>query len=336
MKVYVTGGTGFVGSNVVKLCADCYGFDVVAAGRRPPQTQLPGKFSTVDLLRTDELRESIISEAPDVVIHAAILNDFDVIYADRALAWASYVDSTRTIVDAANEVGAVVAYISTDWVFDGTQIGADERTPPNPVNYYGVLKFAGELITLERADEPIVARVAGVNGVHWARQEGPREQDAGLGHYIGALVDALSAGRSFIVWESEDINERGTPSLASESANMIVRLIQVGARGVFHCCGGDAVTRIELANAAARAFDLDGTLIKSGAPPASDLPPAPVPRDTSIDASATADVLGYRLPGLADLLAAFRLQRETGMMHLVETSLTGANGTGFELRSDQL
>ena len=40
--------------------------------------------------------------------------------------------------------------VSTDWVFDGTQSGATEDTPPNPINLYGFLKAASEIVTLER------------------------------------------------------------------------------------------------------------------------------------------------------------------------------------------
>lgn len=314
MRVYVTGGTGFVGSNIVKLYADWHGLDVLAVGRRPPARALPGRFAQADLLEPESVRASILAEEPQVVVHAAILNDFGTMYADRHLAWDAYVEATRTVIDAANEVDAVVVFISTDWVFDGTQPGAHEATPPNPVNYYGFLKAAGELVTLERARHPIVARVAGVNGMHWAQSEGPRSQDAGLGHYVAALVAALSSGKPFTVWEGDEINERGTPSLASESAEMMLRLVKSEARGIFHCCGGESVTRMELARAAVDAFDLDPGLLRTGPPDPDGLLPAPVPRDTSLDARATAAAIGYTLPSVQELLQAFRTQRETAQV----------------------
>jgi dTDP-4-dehydrorhamnose reductase len=309
MRVYVTGGTGLVGSNVAKLYAERHGLDVVLAARRPPQHPLPGRWVGVDVVDAPAVRDSVGAERPDVVVHAAILNDFAAIYADRRRAWDAYVGATRTVADAANEAGAVLVYVSTDWVFDGTQAGADESAPPNPVNYYGVLKAASELVALERAREAIVARVSGVNGVNWGRPEGPRAQDAGFGYFVASLVDALAAGREFAVWESDAINMRATPSLASESAEMMLRLVRAGARGVYHCCGGEAVTRMELARAAAEVFELDAGLLRSGRP---ELPPAPVPHDTSLDARGTAAAIGYALPSVRELLAAFRRERETG------------------------
>ena len=103
---------------------------------------------------------------------------------------------TRTLADAANEAGALLVYVSTDWVFDGTQSNATEATPPNPINLYGFLKAASELVALERAHEAAVARIAGVMGRHRARPEPPRAQDAGFGYFVAALVEALARGET--------------------------------------------------------------------------------------------------------------------------------------------
>ena len=85
--------------------------------------------------------------------------------------------------------------VSTDWVFDGTQAGATEDEPPNPINAYGFLKAASELVVRERAQRGAVARIAGVQGVHWARPARRARQDAGFGYLVAALVAALRAGQ---------------------------------------------------------------------------------------------------------------------------------------------
>src|SRR5581483_9549709 len=231
-----------------------------------------------------------------VVVHTAIWNEFAGIYADRVRAWESYVGVTRTLADAASAVGAALVALSSDWVFDGTQSFAEESTPPNPINYYGVLKAASELVTLERARDPLVVRISGVIGSHRAGKATPRAQDAGFGYLVDAVVSALERDEAFPVWEGPGLNGVATPTLATHAAEWIADLAERGARGVFHCCAADAVTRVGLARAAAAAFGLDPDLVRPVAPPATAFPPAPVPYDTSLDARATAATLGARTP----------------------------------------
>jgi dTDP-4-dehydrorhamnose reductase len=241
-------------------------------------------------------------------VHTAILNDFDRLYEDRELAWRSYVEVTRTLADAANEAGALLLYVSTDWVFDGTQSNATERTPPHPINLYGFLKAAGELVALERANEAAVARIAGVMGTHRARPEPPRSQDAGFGYFVAALVEALARGKPFTVWESAEINMRATPSLASHSAELMLMLAERRLTGIFHCCGGEPATRMGVARKAAEVFELDAGLLRSGPPEPAALSHAPIPYDTTLDARATGAALDVQLPDVGGLLARFRAE----------------------------
>jgi dTDP-4-dehydrorhamnose reductase len=147
-------------------------------------------------------------------------------------------------------------------------------------------------------------------GTHRAGRELPRSQDAGFGYFVPAVVETLSSGRPFTVWESDAINMVATPSLASLSAAWLLDLAEREVRGVFHCCGGEATSRLQLARQTARVFDLDEALLRSGPPDPQALPPAPIPYDTSLDARATAQALARDLPSVADLLRLFRRERE--------------------------
>ena len=148
MRVLVTGGAGFVGSNVVTIALE-RGHDVTATAREEPPRPAEGcRYAAVDLLDSEAVAATIEEARPDAIVHTAIWNDLVGIYADRQRAWGSYVGVTEALADGANAVGAALLTVSTDWVFDGTQARADEETPPNPVNLYGVLKLASEMVTL--------------------------------------------------------------------------------------------------------------------------------------------------------------------------------------------
>ena len=110
MRAWISGGSGFVGRHLVEA------FDEVHA---PSHAEL-------DVTDAEAVRRSVGAFEPDVVVHAAILNDFARLEREG---WAAYVGATRNVVEAA--AGAHVILVSTDWVFDGTGV-ASEATPPKP------------------------------------------------------------------------------------------------------------------------------------------------------------------------------------------------------------
>ena len=272
MRAWISGGSGFVGGHLVEAFEDV----------------LAPSHAEVDVTDAEAVRRSIGPFEPDVVVHAAILNDFARLEREG---WAAYVGATRNVVEAAD--GAHVILVSTDWVFDGTGISS-ETTPPNPINRYGILKAASEQVV------DTVARISAVQGPSAA----PRGQDAGFGYFVASIVRALRAGERFTVWEGASINSIATPTLAADAAGLIRRIADGGRRGIFHCCGGEPVDRRTLALRTVEAFGLDGDLLEFGPPPD---PGFPVPYDTSLDATATAAALGVELPGVDEQLR--RLER---------------------------
>jgi dTDP-4-dehydrorhamnose reductase len=207
---------------------------------------------------------------------------------------------------------AKIILISTDWVFDGTQTGADETTPPNPVNYYGVLKVACERVVAERGANWAVARVAGVNGVHWLRRDERQPQNPGYGHFATAVVQSLQRGEPFTVWLGDNINQRASPSLASDSAEMILKIAGLDKQGIFHCSGGEDIERFDLAQRVAQVFGFDPARVQKGAP-TGDLPQgARIPDDTSLSASYTAHELDHPLLDMQTLLSRFKREMDTG------------------------
>lgn len=302
MRVWLTGGTGFVGSNIVHAALAAGHSVMTTVHDFRPASPLGYETAVVDMTDEEGVGRSIKAFGPDLVIHCAIVNDLAGLYRDRRAAWEGYVGATRVAAEAAVAVGAAFVVVSTDWVFDGTQGGADEETPPNPVNLYGVLKLASELAALERGGA--VARISGVNGVHRARPAAPRRQDPGFGYFVASVVDSLSRREPFTVWEAPTINMRATPSLASECAELILEIGRRRLEGIFHCCGGEAVDRMELARLACDVFGLDEGLLRSGPPP--ELPGVRIPYDTSITSPRTSALLDRRPTPLRGLLARFR------------------------------
>ena len=295
MKVLVTGASGFVGSNLAHVFTE-RGAQVIAPGH-----------GELDLTAGSAVLRSVSESAPAAVVHAAIWNDPAGLLSDRRRAWASYVGATGHLVRAANQVGAQIVLISTDWVFDGTQGPAAEDAPPNPINAYGFLKAASEVVVAEAAQCGTVARIAGVQGIHRARPSTPRAQDAGFGYLCASVVDAVGAGRRFTVWDGPKLNRVATPTLATDAAEMIWRAIERRATGVLHCCGAEHADRVELARRVVRAFGLDESLLDVGEPPPA-LVGERIPADTRLDNATTRERLGLPAFDLDGMLGRLRAQ----------------------------
>jgi dTDP-4-dehydrorhamnose reductase len=300
MRIFITGAGGFVGSNLVDVFAGRHAAEVLA-----PDHEI------VDVTDAQLIRRAIAATRPDAVVHAAIWNQPQALLTRPRRAWEAYVGATRNVVDAANAVDARVVLISTDWVFDGTHAPARESDPPNPVNPYGVLKAASELVVTERAGRGTVARIAAVQGIHRGRRRAPREQDAGFGYLVASLAESLRGRRVFTVWDGAGLNRRATPTLATDAAELIWRALERDTGGVLHCCGGEHCDRIALARRAVAAFELDPELLAIGPPPADAVSGGgAVPADTRLDGAATAAALDVELPDLDTMLARLRHQLE--------------------------
>src|SRR5262249_14221835 len=126
------------------------------------------------------------------------------------------------------------------------------------------------------------------------------------GYLVASLVAALRSGQPFTVWESSQINEIATPTLASDAAELMWRLVERDLVGTFHCCCAQSLHRVELARRAVAAVDLDDALLRTRPPDPAGPDGGRSPHDTSLDARATAAALGVELPGVDAMLARMR------------------------------
>jgi dTDP-4-dehydrorhamnose reductase len=221
MKVAVTGSSGLLGTAI----GDAF-------SERHEVLRITHKLA--DVANPDPVREVVGSFKPEVVVHSAALRDPDQCELQQDLATAVNVEGTRNVVRAAADVGAAVAYISTDAVFDGTKASPyTEADTPAPVSFYGRTKLLAEEITRQQKQ-------------HWVFRMsvlfGP-----GPNSSLAAGLKAIRKGREYVA----ATDQVGCAAHTIEVAEKIVEVIEARVFGLFHLANQGAVSRMQLAQRAA-------------------------------------------------------------------------------------
>jgi dihydroflavonol-4-reductase len=156
MKAFVTGGTGFVGSHVVRRLLQ-RGFDVRCLVRDSSRLDnlegLPVELVHGDLTEAHALRDAI--KGAQYVFHVAA--DYRLWCPDPDEMYRCNVEGTRNILQAAHESGVErVVYTSTVGCLGSTHNGqpANEQTPVHLdelIGHYKRSKFLAEQVAIERA-----------------------------------------------------------------------------------------------------------------------------------------------------------------------------------------
>ena len=318
MKLLITGGTGLVGSNLIKVAQEKYDVELVASlyERAPAR---PWELPTVamDLLDPASISAAIESTAPDCVIHCAAVRDEDRLERDHEWGWRLMVTGTEVLARACQRVGAKLVFISSCWTFgNGGTAPYAEDAASCPVNYFGLLKTVGEAVVRSQCDDYAITRLPGVQGINWSAADfnlEHRTEGIGFGSLANYFRSRLSKGLPVAVWDRR-YNQLDNPILATDLADLLLTVATGEHRGVFHLCGRDSISRLELAQLVAETFGYDATLVRPATEEEMDERllegVLTAPRDTRMQFAASENCLGRTFPALRDRLNEFRRQVE--------------------------
>ncbi len=218
---------------------------------------------------------------PAVIINCAAYTAVDRAESDSALAYAVNRDGAKHLAIAANQVGARLVQVSTDFVFDGRQ-----STPykvddtPWPLGVYGQSKLEGELAaSAETAGDALIVRTAWLYSAH--------------GQNFVKTMLRLMREKSQLNVVADQI---GTPTSATTLAQAIWKLLAVDATGgIYHYTDSGAASWYDFASAIRElALAQDGSALAAVTPiPSSAYPtPAQRPAYSVLDKSTTTALIG--------------------------------------------
>jgi dTDP-4-dehydrorhamnose reductase len=292
MRVLLTGASGLLGRVVAERLASRRDIEFTATAFS--RAKAPAIRS--DLTDPASLEALFGAVKPEIVIHAAAERRPDVVDKDPDSARAINVSATRMIAEACARYGAFLLYISTDYVFDGSNPPYFPDSPVNPINQYGRLKLEGERRIIDILSGGAAAMEAAILRIPLLYGPVERLDECS----VTELATLLKKREPCMV----DHWARRYPIHVGDVAEAILRIIDAvtsspgrfeAARAacglpVFLLSGKVAYTKYEMLMIMARVLGIDASFARpNSAPP----PGAPRPKDCRMD-TGLIESFGYK------------------------------------------
>ena len=194
MRAFVTGGTGFIGGQLVRRLRE-RGDDVVALVRSPEKASalrdLGAELVEGDLTDADAIRRS--AEGSDAVFHGAAIYKVGIPKKDHEQMYDTNVRGTERVLDAAFEAGVPrIVYVSTVAVFGNTNQEVvdesyDRGSSPEYLSYYDETKTLAHAAAKDRIAKGFPIVMVQPGGVY-----GPDDHSE-----IGNMIDQTRNGKLF-------------------------------------------------------------------------------------------------------------------------------------------
>ncbi|BAW30894.1 MAG TPA: dTDP-4-dehydrorhamnose reductase [Methanothermobacter sp.] len=225
MKIFITGATGMLGNDLVKVLSREH--EIIT--------------KRVDITILDKILDIIKRTKPDLIIHAAAFTDVDAAESKRDQAYKVNVLGTRNVTLASSETEAPILYISTDYVFDGEKKrGYHEFDKPNPINFYGKTKYLGELYIKDLTNRFYIVRTSWLFGKHGK-------------NFVKTMLKLAEEKENIQVVK----DQIGSPTYTRDLAEAIGELIKKPAYGTYHITNSGHCSWYEFAKKIFKAANID-------------------------------------------------------------------------------
>ena len=221
IKVLVTGAKGQLGSQIIEILKKGYS-EIGKIDDSYINADIIGiDIKDLDITNLNDSVKFFNKIKPDIIINPAAYTNVDVCEANCDDAFRVNAIGARNMAIAAENIGAKLIHISTDYVFKGDgKIPYKEYDVPDSVSVYGKSKLLGEKYVEKFCSKYFIVRTAWLYGYNGK-------------NFVKTIMKAgLEKGHLDVVDD-----QRGNPTNAEDLAHHILKIAMTDEYGIYHCTG---------------------------------------------------------------------------------------------------
>jgi dTDP-4-dehydrorhamnose reductase len=222
MKITVIGSTGQLGQDLMKSLQP----DHEVIGLTHQDIEITD-YNSVQTLKTQK---------PTIIINTAAFHKTDQCEDEPLKAFSVNAIGPKHITALCKEINAISVFISTDYVFSGSKNEPyTEDDTPEPINTYGISKYAGELFT-KQYPRHYIFRVAGLFGA-----AGASGKD---GNFVETMIKKARKNEPIRVVDDMWVS----PTYTKDVAEIIKKILEVPLPfGTYHLSNNGQCTWFQFA-----------------------------------------------------------------------------------------
>ncbi|MEG2205363.1 MAG: dTDP-4-dehydrorhamnose reductase [Oscillospiraceae bacterium] len=244
MKILITGAKGQLGTELLRILRAGESELGAVSDKLLRATVIATDVDTLDITNRHEVAVFARHHQPDAIISCAAYTNVDGCESNKDDAFKVNVIGARNLALAADEIGAKLLHVSTDYVFSGNaKEPVAEYEQPCPVSVYGKTKLLGEQYALAICNHTFVVRTAWLYGY------------AGKNFVKTVMRVAKEKGEITVVND-----QFGNPTNATDLAHHILKLIVTKEYGIYHCTGEGVCSWYDFASEIVRLSGIDAVV----------------------------------------------------------------------------
>jgi len=250
--ILIIGANGFLGSNILQLKntkeIKDLNYQFLAADIENSNVPIGVTFYHINITNPQDTIKKIEVISPDVILLTAAMTNVDQNEVDKDLATTINTEGPKNVLEACKKTNSKLLFMSTDFIFDGIskEGNYNESDTPNPLSYYAKTKYKAEQAIINSDIEYTICRTAVLYGWNKEKQ-----------NFITWIINKLQQNEPIQI-VTDQLN---SPTFVKNLAEILIKLIEKDAKGIYHTAGDCTLNRYEMALKCAELFNLKKDLI---------------------------------------------------------------------------